>query len=239
LSASMSGSPINAESVEQARQLRGFSKAEFADEISLTRQKYNQYLEAGFPADFHEILSSTLAVPTEFLSTSHPHMLESTNINFRAGRKTTVAHREAAIANVNLLTQIDSRIRQKYTTPSLDWVVLSNEVPKLAAQLLRQAWGLGTNPAPNMVHLYESRGISVYGLTNIAKDVDVFSARNGPQPFIFTSRKKTAASTLRTSLGTLCSTTTPWWAKVLSRKRKLMLLRRNSSYPKQHSKRIF
>lgn len=42
-----------------------------------------------------------------------------------------------------------------------------------------------------MVHLCESRGIPVYGLTNIAKEMDAFSARDGPQPFIFTSRKKT------------------------------------------------
>lgn len=42
-----------------------------------------------------------------------------------------------------------------------------------------------------MVHLCESRGIPVYRLTNIAKEMDAFSARDGPQPFIFTSRKKT------------------------------------------------
>src|SRR5699024_7167042 len=109
----------------------------------------------------------------------------------RAGRKAQAAHRESAIANGNLLTQIDSWIRKKYTVPTLDWTDLSNETPKLAAQLLRQAWGLGTNPAPNMVQLCESRGISVYGLTNIAKDVDAFSAWAGAQPVIFSSRQKT------------------------------------------------
>lgn len=41
-----------------------------------------------------------------------------------------------------------------------------------------------------MVHLCESRGIPVYGLTSIAKDVDAFSVWDGPQPIIFISRKK-------------------------------------------------
>ena len=182
---------LDAESVEQARCLRAFSKTELAREISVSPRTYTRYLEDGFPIGIKQDLSKALSVPADFLTNSHPHMLESTNINFRAGRKATVAHREAAIANGNLLTQIDSRIRQTYTTPSLDWIDLSHETPKLAAQLLRQAWGLGTNPAPNMVHLCESRGIPVYGLTNIAKGVDAFSAWDGTQPFIFTSRKKT------------------------------------------------
>ena len=130
-------------------------------------------------------------------------------------------HRAAAIANTNLLTQIDSWIRTTYTVPGLDWVDLSSETPKLAAQLLRQAWGLGTNPAPNMVHLCESRGIPVYGLTNIATDVDAFSAWDGPQPFIFTSRKKTpsiTASTLPMSSGISCFITTPKSTKRPTRK---------------------
>lgn len=178
-------------SVEQARSLRGIGKTSLAREILVTPRTYTRYLNEGFPSDLQVTLSRALTVPPEFLSASHPQVLEHSNINFRAGRKAQAAHREAAIANGNLLTQIDSWIRKKYTIPTLDWVDLSNETPKLAAQLLRQAWGLGTNPAPNMVQLCESRGISVYGLTTIAKDVDAFSAWAGAQPVFFISRQKT------------------------------------------------
>lgn len=131
------GPPIKAASIEQARLLRGFSTTEFAHKISVTRQTYNRYLNEGFPTDFQEILSSVLTVPAKFLSTFHPEVFEASNINFLAGRKATAVHRAAAIANDNLLTQIGSWIRTTYTVPGLDRVDLSNETPKLAAQLLR------------------------------------------------------------------------------------------------------
>lgn len=118
-------------------------------------------------------------------------MIESDDINFRAGRKAQSTHRDAAVSNGNLLTELDAWIRNNFTLPELDWLDLSNESPIVAAQLLRQAWGLGTDPAPNMVQLCESRGISVYGLTAIAKGVDAFSGWVGKQPFIFTARQKT------------------------------------------------
>lgn len=191
LTSSLLNSPLDAASVEQARCLRAFSKTKLAKEISISSRTYTRYLDEGFPDDIKESLSNVLSVPTEFLSSTHPDMLELSNINFRAGRKAQAAHREAAVANGNLLTQVDSYLREKYTIPSLDWLDLSHETPKLAAQLLRQAWGMGIGPAPNMVQLCESRGISVYGLTSIAKSVDVVSAWVGPRPLIFASRQKT------------------------------------------------
>jgi Zn-dependent peptidase ImmA (M78 family) len=191
LTSSLLNPPLDAASVEQARCLRAISKAKLARELSVTPRTYSRYLKEGFPADIGPNLSTILNVPVTFLARSHPHAIEFSNINFRAGRKAQAAHREAAIANGNLLIQVDSWIRKTYTVPRLDWIDLSNETPKLAAQLLRQAWGLGSNPAPNMVQLCESRGISVYGLTTIAKAVDAFSAWIDSQALIFVSRQKT------------------------------------------------
>lgn len=182
---------LDAASIEQDRCLRGIPNAKLAREISVTPRTYSRYLMEGFPAEIAPTLSTILDVPAVFLDSSHPHELKFSNINFRAGRKAQAAHRQAAVANGNLLSEVDSWIRKTFTLPHLDWIDLSNESPKLAAQLLRQAWGLGTNPAPNMVHLCESRGISVYGLTNIAKSVDAFSAWVDSQPFIFVSRQQT------------------------------------------------
>ncbi|MGP5584940.1 ImmA/IrrE family metallo-endopeptidase [Corynebacterium casei] len=183
--------PLNTASIEQARRLRAITKSQLAQELGISSRSYSRHLNEGFPDGIQESLSSALTVPPKFLDAPHPDNLELSNINFRAGRRAQAVHREAAIANGNLLTQLDSYLHETYTIPALDWVDLSYETPKLAAQLLRQAWGLGIGPAPNMVQLCESRGISVYGLTTIAKSVDAFSAWVGTRPFIFTSRQKT------------------------------------------------
>ena len=137
--------------------LRGIARTALARDITVTPLIYVRYIDGGFPIGIQQELSITLRVPPKFLSTAHPEILEASNINLLAGRKATAVHRAAAIANGNLLTQIDSWIRETFTVPGLDRVDLSNETPKLAAQLIRQAWGLGTNPAPNMVHLCQSR----------------------------------------------------------------------------------
>lgn len=113
---------IDACSVEQALLLRGFSKAEFAHEISVTRQAYNRYLDEGFSAKFQATLNNALTISVKFLTTPHLRVLETSNINFLAGKKATAVHREAAVANRNLLIQIDSWIRTTYTVPSLDRV---------------------------------------------------------------------------------------------------------------------
>src|SRR5699024_4797313 len=129
----------------------------------------------------------------------------------------------------------------KYTIQALDWVDLSHETPKLAAQLLRQAWGLGIGPAPNMVQLCESRGISVYGLTTIAKSVDASSAWIGTRPLIFTSRQKgpnPALSTTCMRSETESCTTIPQEETTLNKSEKPTPSRQSFSSIRQHSRLI-
>ncbi|MCQ9331944.1 ImmA/IrrE family metallo-endopeptidase [Corynebacterium phoceense] len=137
-------------------------------------------------------LSSALRAPEDFFWIDDLPELNSDTVNFRAGRKAEAVHRRAATNNGRLLFRLDGWIHDNFALPPLDWLDLSHETPRLAARLLREAWGLGsTNPAPNMVQLCESRGISVYGLTDIALAVDAFSLWHESRPIIFVSRRKT------------------------------------------------
>lgn len=135
LTSSLLDAPLDVTSVEQARTLRAIPKTKLAQEISISSRTYTRFLNEGFPNDMKGSLSNALAVPEEFLSTSHPNTLEQSNINFRTIRKAQAAHRAAAVTNGNLLTQVDSYLREKYTIPALDLVDLSHEPPKFAAQL--------------------------------------------------------------------------------------------------------
>ncbi|MBF9011098.1 ImmA/IrrE family metallo-endopeptidase [Corynebacterium phoceense] len=87
-------------------------------------------------------------------------------------------------------------MRAHFNLPALDVPDLSNETPQMAAQLLRSMWNLGTRPAPNLVQLCESRGISVAGLgledllEETHEPVDAFSLWDDGRPYIFTARRR-------------------------------------------------
>lgn len=66
-------------------------------------------------------------------------------------------------------------VEDKFTLPSIVVPSFEGIAPRVAAQLLREEWGLGTKPLPNLVQLCESRGISVMGLPDAAMQVDGFS----------------------------------------------------------------
>jgi len=105
-------SPLNTASIEQARRLRAIPKSQLAQNLSISPRSYSRYLNEGFPDGMQEPLSNALTVPPKFLGAPHPDALELPNINFRAGWKAQAAHREAAIANSNLLTQVDSYLHK-------------------------------------------------------------------------------------------------------------------------------
>ncbi|QPK78585.1 ImmA/IrrE family metallo-endopeptidase [Corynebacterium lizhenjunii] len=152
---------------------------------------YSRYLLRGFPATRAADAAHAFAVPIEFLTAPEPAGLDISTVNFRAGRKAQAVHRRAAIANGRILLGLDDWLKENFRIPKLNLPDLQGEDPTLAAEILREAWGMGTKPAQNMVQLCESKGIGVYGLSTVAEDVDAFSAWHNSLPLIFISRRKT------------------------------------------------
>ncbi|MBB0233042.1 ImmA/IrrE family metallo-endopeptidase, partial [Streptomyces calidiresistens] len=64
--------------------------------------------------------------------------------------------------------------------------------PEQAADQTRALWGLGQEPAPNMIHLLEARGVRVFSLPPDCQDADAFSAIRRGTPYVFLSTRKTA-----------------------------------------------
>ena len=87
--------------------------------------------------------------------------------------------------------EVDQWISEHFVLPEINVPPFGDETPRMAANLLRETWGLGSKPLPNLVQLCESRGIRVFGLPPLAESVDAYSIWHGGTPYIFLARRKT------------------------------------------------
>lgn len=173
-----------------ARARRGMTKSELARLLGVTPRSITRYESGEAPSDSVEALSSALHFPEEFFLAAGAPEIEAGSVSFRAARRATAQHRNAAVAAGSIGIEIDRWICQRFTLPPVDVPTHPGESPRLAARLVRAEWGLGTRPLPNAVQLAESRGVRVYTLPPIAEKVDAYSAWHDDKPFVFLARRR-------------------------------------------------
>jgi Zn-dependent peptidase ImmA (M78 family) len=76
-------------------------------------------------------------------------------------------------------------IAERFELPTVDVPDLEGIEAELAAEAVRTAWGLGNDPAPNMVHLLEAKGVLVFGLAEDCRELDAFAFWRDGRPFVF------------------------------------------------------
>lgn len=79
-----------------------------------------------------------------------------------------------------------------FDLPSVGIPDLGGTEPDLSAEAIRAAWGLGNRPAPNMVHLLESKGVLVFALAEDCRELDAFSFWRHGRPFVMLNTVKSA-----------------------------------------------
>ncbi len=181
--------------IRLARMRRGLSKVMLASGLGLTSRTIANYEREGAPATAAPRLGEVLGFPADYFRRPVVTVLTAPQVNFRAGRRTTATQRAAALASGTHAVELSQWVTGRFRLPSVDVPDLTGEGPLMAAQLLRQAWGLGVTPLPNLVQLSESRGIRVFGLPPLAAAVDAFSAWHDEAPYIFLARRRTPEDT--------------------------------------------
>ncbi len=174
---------------------RGLTKVELANILDVTERTIHKYETRGAPSSTAQRLSAALEFPTDYFSRPGAPGVESHGVNFRAGRSTTRSERDAAIAAGASGMEVNNWVSSHFVLPNIDVPQLGEETPQLAAIMLREAWGLGTKPLPNLIQLCESRGIRVFGLPPLAESVDAYSRWHGGVPYMFLARRKTPERT--------------------------------------------
>lgn len=135
-------------------------------------------------------LAASLEVSPAFLSGDEIETLAPDSVSFRKLSKTSAGRRDAALAAGRLAIEVSRWIEQRFVLPAPDLPTLGMHAPETAANIVRERWGLGEHPIPNMVHLVEARGVRVFSLVTDCREIDAFSVLLDGQPYVFVDTAK-------------------------------------------------
>jgi Zn-dependent peptidase ImmA (M78 family) len=133
-----------------------------------------------------------LTFPVEFFSGADLAEPAALATSFRALSRLTAQHRDQATGSATLALALAGWIEARFKLPSPDVPRYPDINPELAADAVREVWGLGERPIGNMVHLLEAHGVRVFSLIDECHDVDAFSFWRGETPYVFLNTAKSA-----------------------------------------------
>ncbi|MDE2363941.1 MAG: ImmA/IrrE family metallo-endopeptidase [Hyphomicrobiales bacterium] len=183
---------LNPSRLTIARQRAGLTKKELAVRVGVDPRAIS-----GFEAGQYEPTEDNLVrlargtgFPREFLEADDIEILSTAGVSFRSMSKMTAKQRDAAVAAGSIAFVLSDWVDREFDLPDVEIPDFSNADPEVAAESLRNHWGLGEQPIKNMVHLLESKGARVFSLAENAVEVDAYSLWRGRRPFVFLNTGK-------------------------------------------------
>ncbi len=177
-----------------ARERRGLSRSRLADLAGLAEKSVRNYESAEdvprLPAV--EALARALEVPIAFFEGAPLEELGETAVSFRAATKLPAYRRRAALAAGSMAMHLAEFVTSQFDLPAVGIPDMEGSEPELASEAVRAAWGLGSGPAPNMVHLLESKGVFVFALAEDCRELDAYSFWRWDRPFVALNTMKSA-----------------------------------------------
>ena len=170
-----------------ARQRRGLQKKALAELLRVSPAMVTLY-EDGAKEPDPEVVQSLvwqLRFPREFYCSSEFDGLRAEAVSFRARRSLTAQVRDKTLASNEIASDIISpTFRSLVRLPETDIPDLTGADPEEAAQKVRDSWGLGQAPVPNVVHLLEAKGVEIYWLRELSPCLDAVSYWRNGKPFV-------------------------------------------------------
>ena len=182
------------EKLTLARERRGLSRSGLAAEAGIAERSVRAY-ESGddIPRDTAvAALAAALRVPPEFFAGPALEGLGEHAASFRAASKLPAYRRRAALAAGAFAIHVAEYLAERFVLPHVTIPDLEGYDPEVAADSLRAAWGLGSGPAANMVHLLEAHGALVFALAEDCRELDAFSFWRWERPFVMLNTIKSA-----------------------------------------------
>lgn len=178
-----------------ARDRAGVTQRALADEANITVRTIQGY-ESGAIRPSREILAriaNFLGHGESFFEQPPVELIPLEAASFRALSKASARTRNKAVASGTFAVCLFYPfLSERFELPDVDIPDLRNETPAVAAEVLRQHWGIGQRPVSHMVSLLESRGARVFSLSEDCEAIDAFSLWRDGTPFVFLNSRKTA-----------------------------------------------
>lgn len=188
--------------IKQARITRGFSMAELADLVGVSKQAISQYEQGKHEPSFSTLnrLSDILKYPYSFFTKPIQKQQNASSPVFFRSRKTAAKKNlNAAREKIEIFSEINNYLSKYVIFPELelpkikyldDSEPLDNEIIERYALELRHKWNLGVQPINNLISLIQSNGIMVSKMELRLKKIDAFSVWYDAKPYIFLSSDK-------------------------------------------------
>jgi Zn-dependent peptidase ImmA (M78 family)/DNA-binding XRE family transcriptional regulator len=177
-----------------ARKRRGLTKKELAGLVGITTRSLTAYEADEYPPadDTLEKLAHALEFPAAFFSGDNLDEPDESIVSFRSMKRMTAAQRHAALAAGAFAFALSEWVNKRFALPRNELPNLAGEKPEVAAEIIRQEWGIGQLSIAHMVRLLEAKGVRVYSLVENAREVDAFSLWRNDVPYIFLNSYKSS-----------------------------------------------
>ena len=187
--------------LSMARTLRGLTSAALSRSADVTPEWLSKVeRERTTPSDeLISRLAAALDVPREFFFRPSAALPPVEAFYFRASSKLAQKDEAAARALAAIAIELSEWMDAAYQLPESDVPTIQELIgaeidpgPEVAAESLRNYWGLGTAPISNMLALLEVKGVRVFSLSGSYKEIDAFSFRHNGIPIILLNPSKSA-----------------------------------------------
>jgi Zn-dependent peptidase ImmA (M78 family)/DNA-binding XRE family transcriptional regulator len=180
--------------LQLARERRRLLSKELADRCGVTPVTLSNWEQGTTVPSSDAItrIASELDFPEAFFYRPLGDRLPDGAANFRARTTIPARHKRAALAAADLACELAAWIERRFALPVVRLPGIHGQPPELTAQMLRVEWLLGERPAPNMIHLLESRGVLVFSLAQDCYEIDAFSFWLGKRPIVLLNTVKSA-----------------------------------------------
>jgi Zn-dependent peptidase ImmA (M78 family) len=171
------------------------TKKSFAEKVGVTRQAVIKWDKGTEPSNENlDAIERELRFPRAFFFGSDIDEPESASTSFRSQAAMSAAYRDAALAAGAIGFLISDWVEKRFELPPIRVpdLHLCATKPEMAAQVLRQEWGLGQSPISNMIHLLESKGVQVFSLAENTRTVNAYSLWRRGKPYVFLNNFKSA-----------------------------------------------
>lgn len=185
------------ERIREAREARGFTLESFADALGISKQAVAQF-EVGQIAPAADTLSDIIRLteqPPAFFTTARARLAEQFSGAFWRSLKRMERHHRIRIARrLEWARDIVDYIERYIELPpinlpqvSFDPESANNDDVELAAEAVRDAWGLGRGPVVSLTQIFEANGIILICEGVDCDDMDAVSRWQAGRPFIMYS----------------------------------------------------